>query len=107
MKRFIKQIVKVIFFIPNLVGDAVTDFFDFAHRQHLFFKIIAGYILALMAGGVIFFPLGGCLYLIDLIFNSNILDTFGEFFLAKYMYIKLPLLGLVALFWLWRDHRNK
>ena len=101
MKKLVDKILKVIFYIPNLLADASISVFDFFYGKNIFFIIFLVYLISLMAGGIILYPLGGCLYLVDLIFNSSLSESFVIFFVAKYKFIKLPLLGFVPLIWLY------
>ena len=107
MKKLVKLILKAILFIPNLMADATNIVSDFVDRQNLLQKIFWGYFLSLMAGALMLYPLSGCLYLVDLVFNSNLAKSFAMFFVMKYKFIKLPLLGFAILFWVWRMDRDK
>jgi len=95
MKKLVDKILKVIFYIPNLLADSSISVFDFFYGKNIFFRIFMVYFLSLMAGGIILYPLSGCLYLVDLVFNSSLAESFIIFFVAKYKFIKLPLLGSI------------
>ena len=106
MKKFVDKILKVIFYIPNLLADATIRVFDFFYGKNIFFIIFMIYLISLMAGGLMLYPLSGCLYLVDLVFNSTLAESFTIFFVAKYKFIKLPLLGLVPLIWIYIDQEK-
>ena len=101
MKKLVDKILKVIFYIPNLLADASISVFDFFYGKNIFFITFMIYFISLMAGGLMLYPISGCLYLVDLVFNSTLAESFSIFFVAKYKFIKLPLLGFVPLIWLY------
>tara|TARA_Y100000031_G_C7859694_1_gene221356 strand:- start:24 stop:347 length:324 start_codon:yes stop_codon:yes gene_type:complete len=103
MRKLVNLILKVIFFIPNLLADATLGVADFVDRAKLFPKIFYGYFISLVAGAFMIYPLTACVGLIDFVFNLNMADGFLNFFLEKYKFIKLPLLGSVAYLWVLRE----
>ena len=107
MKKLVDKILKVIFYIPNLIADATINVADFFYNKNYFIKIFVAYFLSLIAGALIFYPLSGCLYLVDLVFNSNLAESFVIFFVAKYKFIKLPLLGAFIIGWVLISDKNK
>ena len=95
MKKLVDKILRVIFYIPNLLVDAIFKVTDFFYNKNYFIKIFLIYFFSLFAGALALYPLSGCLYLVDLVFNSNLAENFAIFFVAKYKFIKLPLLGSI------------
>ena len=95
MKKLVDKILRVIFYIPNLLADATFKVTDFFYNKNYFIKIFWIYFFSLFAGALALYPLSGCLYLVDLAFNSNLAENFAIFFVAKYKFIKLPLLGSI------------